>query len=601
MNILTLNCGSSSLKCAVIDVSTEQLLASLRVERLNEAQPEIRWNEEPPVISPEPGYGPALVHALRYLKGKLRALPLHGIGHRVVHGGEIYTRPTLLDKQVLEQLSQMDELAPLHNPHNRLAIQMAMEEWPDLRQVAIFDTAFHATLPRRARLYALPEKLVQEVGIRKFGFHGTSHKYVARQAAQHMGFDLRDLRLITCHLGSGASVCAVEYGRSIETSMGMTPLEGLIMGTRSGDLDPGIVLHLQKEKGMSAEEVDRLLNQESGLKGLTGTTHMGEIEERASKGDEQARLAIQLFSHRLRKYIGAYAAVMGGVDAIVFTGGIGENSEVIRQRVAQRLEFLGAILDEDANRDVDQHKTPLPATISTANSRCQLLVVATNEELSIARSTAAIVQEKDKVQASLQIPIAISARHVHLTQEMVEKLFGEGYELTLKKWLSQPGQFAANETITLVGPKRSIEHVRILGPTRDLNQVEISRTDEFFLGIDAPVRASGHIENTPGIKIVGPKGSVTLNKGVICAWRHIHMTPEDALAFGVEDKDIVEVHIENGDRSLTFGNVLVRVSPKYKLEMHIDTDEGNAAEIGSGALGALLHTGKLASMVRKKT
>ena len=363
------------------------------------------------------------------------------------------------------------------------------------------------------------------------------------------------------------------------------------MGTRSGDIDPGVLLHLARTEGLDLDALDDLCNRKSGLAGLSGAgSDLRDIEAKAEEGDEDCRLAIQVFCHRLRKYIGAYAAVMGGVDAIVFTAGIGQNSAVIRHRVLQRLDFLGARLDEDLNRDASvSFKSPV-AKISSDNSRVHLLVAKTNEALQIA-------QQAEQVCASITpestnertIPVAISARHIHLTQETVEALFGDGHELTPLKPLSQPGQFAAEEQVTLVGPKRKIERVRVLGPTRTKNQVEISRTDEFFLGIDAPIRASGDVENTPGITMVGSEGrQVTLDRGVICAWRHIHMTPEDAEAFGVQDRDVVDVEVgKEGVRSLTFGDVLVRVKPNYKLEMHIDTDEGNAAELSRLDIGTI--------------
>ncbi|RMG72050.1 MAG: phosphate propanoyltransferase, partial [Bacteroidetes bacterium] len=290
----------------------------------------------------------------------------------------------------------------------------------------------------------------------------------------------------------------------------------------------------------------------------------------------------------------------GGVDAIVFTGGIGENSASIRERAAQRLEFLGAMLDEDANRDADRDAPHQIADISMAHSPARILVIPTDEQHEIARQAATLLSNLPKqVPSQKTIPIAISARHVHLTQEAVEQLFGPGHTLSVYKWLSQPGQFAAHEQVTLVGPKNRIERVRVLGPVRNACQVEISRTDEFFLGIDAPVRASGHTANSPGMTLIGPYGQLSLKEGVICAWRHIHMTPEDARDLGVSDKDVVEVRVENPERSLTFGRVLVRVSPTYKLEMHIDTDEGNAAELGRGATGVLMETGTSVRLIRR--
>ena len=287
---------------------------------------------------------------------------------------------------------------------------------------------------------------------------------MARQAADYLGTDIRELRLITCHLGNGASVCAVEYGRSVETSMGMTPLEGLVMGTRAGDVDAGILINLMRSEGLTADDVDRLLNKQSGLAGLTGTRDMRDIEQLANDGDAAARLGIGVFAHRVRKYIGAYAAVMGGLEAIVFTAGIGENSALIRHRVAQRFGFLGARINEDANRDVKLNDDNPVADISDGNSRVRLLVVRTDEARAISREAAKLAQQRDRVQREPAIPVAVSARHIHLTDAAVEALFGAGHKLTPAKMLSQPGQFACEEELTIVGPKRSIEGVRVLGP-----------------------------------------------------------------------------------------------------------------------------------------
>ncbi|MEL6672296.1 MAG: acetate/propionate family kinase [Bacteroidota bacterium] len=601
MYILVLNCGSSSIKLEVVHAMSATRRLEMKANRVTEDTPELDFSDEAGRQScPASGHEAVLRHVLPLVRQKLGSDVLAGVGHRVVHGGARFQDPTLIDEEVMQAIQELAPLAPLHNPINLIGIQIAREVWPDLPQVAVFDTAFHATLPKRAQAYALPQDLSEKYGLRRFGFHGTSHAYVSQKAAEALGFPLEELRLITCHLGSGASMAAVEYGRSIETSMGLTPLEGLVMGTRSGDVDPGILTFLAEKEGWSPQEMDRMLNKESGLRGLAGRADMRDIEQGAAEGDEGARLAIQVFTHRLRKYLGAYAAVMGGVDAIVFTGGIGENSQMIRERTAQRLNFLGAVLDEDRNRDAEVNPDQPVADISQPHSRCKLLVVKTDEQFEIARQAAWVVEENYKVKDTPKtIPVAISARHVHLTQETLEQLFGAGHQLTVHKMLSQPGQFAAKERLTLIGPKNQIERVRILGPTRSLNQVEISRTDEFFLGIDAPVRASGHVENTPGLTLSGPAGQITLQEGVICAWRHIHMTPEDAETFGVADKDIVEVEINNQDRSLTFGNVLVRVSPKYALEMHIDTDEGNAAEIHPGAEGMLIDSGKGGHLLKK--
>jgi acetate kinase len=397
-------------------------------------------------------------------------------------------------------------------------------------------------------------------------------------------------------------VTAVEYGRSVETSMGLTPLEGLVMGTRAGDVDAGALLTLMRAEGLDADGLDRLLNKESGLAGLSGVGNdLRDIEARAAEGDERCRLAIQVFCHRLRKYIGAYAAVLGGVDVIVFTAGIGENSAVIRHRVLQRLDYLGARMDEDKNRTARVSQSAPTALISEDHSRTRLMVVATDEAQAIAAEAAKLASAADKVEGAARIPIAISARHVHLNRQTVALLFGEGASLTEYKPLSQPGQFACEERVNLVGPKGRIDGVRVLGPVRGQNQVEIARTDEFKLGVDAPVRDSGDTAQSAPITLEGPHGSVQLSEGLICARRHIHMRPEDAERFGVEDKDVVEVAVDTQGRDLIFGDVLVRVSPKYALEMHLDTDEANAAEITPDTEGALAPTGGSVRLLRKRT
>ncbi len=571
MAILVINCGSTSVKASVVDPETGERVAEVTFDRLSG------------------NHTAAIAEGLPKLIDDLGDNTITCVGHRVVHGGANFTSPTLLTDEVLEQLQDTIALAPLHNPANIEGIRAARKSLPDVPHVAVFDTAFHRTIPRRARTYAIPQDLAAKHEIRRYGFHGTSHQFVAEAAANFLGEDLRQLRVITCHLGGGCSVCAVEYGRSVETSMGLTPLEGLVMGTRSGDIDPGALLQLMRHENMDADGLDDLLNRESGLAGLSGIGNdLRDIEAKAEEGNDDCRLAIQVFCHRLRKYIGAYAAVMGGVDAVVFSAGIGQNSATIRHRASQRLEFLGARLNEERNREATVNRDSPVALISDEHSRVKLLVAETDEAFQIAKQADQVSQDID-APSERSIPVAISARHIHLTQETVEALFGEGYELTELKPLSQPGQFAANEQVTLVGPKRQIEGVRVLGPTRSKNQVEISRTDEFYLGIDAPIRASGDVDNSPGITMIGTDGrQVTLQRGVICAWRHIHMTPADAEAFGVKDRDVVDVDVgKDGVRSLTFGDVLIRVKSTYKLEMHIDTDEGNAAELSRRDKGVL--------------
>ena len=599
MKVLVVNAGSSSLKLDILDPDSGRRTATARAERLCTAEAVVHTRlgdgERTSTPLPDADHGAALAAVLPTL---VEHAPPQAVGHRVVHGGESFDGPTRIDDDVVQVIEGLTSLAPLHVPANLAGIRAARELLPELPHVALFDTAFHSTLPRRAQAYAIDQDVASAEGLRRYGFHGPSHEFVAHRAAEWLGADIRDLRLITCHLGNGASVCAVEYGRSVETSMGMTPLEGLVMGTRSGDLDPGVILHLA-HKGWSADELDHLLNKESGLAGLSDRGHdLRDIEAAAAEGDERSQLAIHVFCHRVRKYIGAYAAVMGGVDGIVFTAGIGENSALVRHRIAQRLEFLGAHLSEELNRAATVSDEAPVAAIHSERSRTPLLVVQTDEARAIGRAAARLAREQDKVEP-LSIPVAVSARHVHLTDEAVEVLFGEGHTLTPYRPLSQPGQFACEEKVDLIGPKRSIEGVRILGPTRPACQVEISRTDEFHLGVDAPVRNSGDVKNTPGITLVGPAGRLELQDGLICARRHIHMTPADAERFGVQDRDVVEVAIDSEDRDLVFGDVLVRVKDSYALEMHIDTDEANAAEVRGKVEGMLVDTGATA-VIRKR-
>ncbi|MEM9057538.1 MAG: phosphate propanoyltransferase, partial [Pseudomonadota bacterium] len=444
-----------------------------------------------------------------------------------------------------------------------------------------------ASLPRRATTYAIDHALATRYGIRRFGFHGLSHHYAAGVAAEIMERPLRELRLITLHLGNGASACAVEFGRSAETSMGNTPLEGLVMGTRSGDIDAGVLLALLRSGDYDADALDALLNQSSGLAGLSGTSNdLREIEKAAAGGDDRARLAINVFAHRVRKYIGAYAAAMGGVDGVVFTGGIGENSASMRQRIVQRLEFLGLHLNDDRNRDASGDAAADATLISTDRSRVAVIVVKADEQRMIARQTRRLLRETEQA-AVKTIPIAVSGRHCHLTEATFKALFGADATPTNWRPLSQPGQYACEERVTLIGPRSRIEGVRLLGPLRSVDQIEISRTDEFKLGVDAPVRDSGNVQGSAPITLEGPVGTVHLREGLICARRHIHMHPDDAVQFKVSDKDLVSVAVSGGERDLIFGDVLVRVKDSYALEMHIDTDEANAAELGAAATGTL--------------
>jgi len=507
---------------------------------------------------------------------------LAAVGHRAVHGGTRFTEATMVDDEVIEEMRRVSVLAPLHNPLNLLGIELCRGLLPPgVPQVGVFDTAFHMTMPEHAWRYALPRDFADQRMLRRFGFHGTSHKYVAETACRFLGRPSRSLELVTCHLGNGSSVTAVDHGRSVDTSMGLTPLEGLVMGTRSGDIDPGLVLHLLGE-GLTREELDELLNKRSGLLGLSGmSSDMRELEAAADAGHAGALLAIQAFCYRVRKYIGAYAAAMGGLDAVVFTGGIGENAAGIRSRICQGLGFLGVELDPELNQGRTRGAEPL--VVSTEGSAVTVLVIPTDEEGAIAAETRQALARSGvidvlRARRDQPIPVAVSAHHVHLSPEHVEALFGPGHALTPLRELKQKGHFAAEETVDLIGPKGRVERVRVLGPERPETQVEISRTEEFKLGIDAPIRASGDLADSPGLLLRGAAGEVRLERGVICALRHIHMSPEHALAYGIHDRDVVRVQLA-GERSLIFGDVLVRVHPGWTLEMHIDTDEANAAEV----------------------
>jgi len=371
MRVLALNCGSSSVKSALIDTAQSRRLQEIQVENIG---------SDPTAAVDE------LLAKYRRLDS---ALAPEAVVHRVVHGGEKFRDPTRLDDAVLGEIEQLNHLAPLHNPPALAAIRRAMAALPDVPHFAVFDTAFHSTLPEQAREYALPLDVRQRFGVRRFGFHGINHAHVAHSVAAHLRTDVKTLRIISCHLGNGASVAAIEGGRSVDTSMGMTPLEGLVMGTRAGDVDPGVLLQLRREGHLDADELDALLNKQSGLKGLTGTNDMREIERRASAGDANCMLAIDIYVHRIRKYIGAYAAELGGVDVIAFTAGIGEHNAMIRRRSSERLEFMGAVVDVASNEALKLTSENPVVAFNAGSSRVHLLAVRADEELSMARATAA--------------------------------------------------------------------------------------------------------------------------------------------------------------------------------------------------------------------
>ncbi len=401
MKILVLNCGSSSVKYQLIETDGEQVIGKGIVERIGSDEAVVRYEPaqrpEKRETRPVADHAAAIDAVLALLldaeigviedKGEIA-----GVGHRVVHGGESFASSVLIDEEVLLSIQECEVFAPLHNPHNLAGIEVCMELLPDTPQVAVFDTAFHQTMPPVSYLYALPYRFYRDLGVRRYGFHGTSHLYVSQQAAQILGRPYDELKIITCHLGNGASVTAVKGGQSVDTSMGFTPLEGLVMGTRCGDIDPALVLYLMRVEDLLPAEMDELLNQQSGMLGLTELSHdMRDIEGAAKDGNAQCDLALDIYAHRIRKYIGAYAAEMNGVDAIVFTGGIGEKSDVVRRRICQEMEFLGVVFDEDANMEHVPWNKAAPSTPHLSTGPTKVLVVPTNEELVIARDTCTIL------------------------------------------------------------------------------------------------------------------------------------------------------------------------------------------------------------------
>lgn len=594
--ILVINCGSSSLKYNLFDTDAPEHNARGLVERIGEPGTRHVYRVgDAEIVRDLPAGGhreafQAMMAELTGAEAGVLASPadITAVGHRVVHGGDKFSAATVIDDGVVAEIEKFSPLAPLHNPVNLTGIREARALLPDVPHVAVFDTAFHHTLPAYAYLYGLPYELYADKKIRRYGFHGMSHSYVSLKAAETLKRHYSELSIVTCHLGNGASMAAIDHGRSVDTTMGMTPTPGLVMGTRCGDVDPAILVHLMRTEGMDAAALDRLMNKESGLKGLSGISNdMREIERAAQDGDQRALLTFKTFCYALRKYVGAYAAAMGDLDCLVFTGGIGQGSAGVRWLACQGLQFMGIRIDEQRNREARGFERI--EVISTPDSKVTVLVVPTDEERMIARETVGACKRAQimghiRELAPAPIPIEVSAHHVHLAQEHVEALFGRGHQLTPVSDLSQPGQHACVEKVALIGPKGRIDNVRVLGPTRKETQVEIAMTEQFKLGIHPPIRESGDLKGTPGCILEGPAGQVELKRGVICAQRHIHMSPDDALRLGLRDRYIVRVRIE-GERELVFGDVVVRVNPNYRLAMHLDTDEANAAKIETGLIG----------------
>ena len=398
MKILVLNCGSSSLKYQLIDMENEAVLCIGLVERIGiegsiltqkKDGVEGKYVKEQPMKDHQDAIKLVLEGVLDSTYGGVKDMAeIDAVGHRVVHGGEKFASSVIITEEVEEAMRKCSELAPLHNPANLMGIDAIKAVLPGVPNVGVFDTAFHQTMPASSYLYGLPHRLYTEYGVRRYGFHGTSHKYVSQRAAAMLGKDIADLKIITCHLGNGASVAAVDGGKVVDTSMGLTPLEGLIMGTRCGDIDPAIIPFIMKKENLDADGVDKLMNKESGVYGMTGiSSDFRDISTAAAEGNQKAIDALDAYHKRVKKYIGAYAAEMNGVDAIVFTAGLGENGIDDRLAIASNLEVLGVKMDAEAN-NVRGKET----VISAADSKVKVLLIPTNEELMIARDTLELVK-----------------------------------------------------------------------------------------------------------------------------------------------------------------------------------------------------------------
>lgn len=395
MKILVLNCGSSSLKYQLIDGDTEEVLAKGLCERIGvdgRLKHEVPGKEKMTFDLDFPDHTPAIQAVIDALTneeyGVIKNInEISAVGHRVAHGGEKFAKSAIITDEVLQGIKDCIELAPLHNPANIAGIEVCAKLMPGVKQVAVFDTAFHQTMPEKAYLYAIPYKYYEKYKIRKYGFHGTSHKYVSQECAKLMDTPIEELKIITCHLGNGASVCAVKNGISIDTSMGFTPLDGIAMGTRCGSIDPAVPLFLMRKENLTVDEVDDILNKQSGVLGISGvSSDFRDIENAEAEGNVRATVALETFAYRVAKTIGEYVATMRGVDAIVFTAGLGENSGITRQAICEYLEYLGIHLDS--------YKNSLRGSameITTKQSRVQVFVIPTNEELVIARDTKALV------------------------------------------------------------------------------------------------------------------------------------------------------------------------------------------------------------------
>ena len=398
MKILVINCGSSSLKYQLIDAQSEEVLAKGLCERIGMDGGLFTYQkagcDKATSQIDQPDHKTSISLVLNALTDKENGVvadlsEIGAVGHRLVHGGEEFSASTLITDEVIRVVESCNDLAPLHNPANITGVKVCRELMPETPMVGVFDTAFHQTMPPEAYIYGIPYEYYKKDKVRKYGFHGTSHAYVSKRTAEILGLDYDKAKIIVCHLGNGASICAVNGGKSVETSMGLTPLMGLVMGTRSGEIDPGVMEYLGKKEGLTFEEIMTMLNKRSGVLGISElSSDFRDLDIAAEDGNEQARLALDVFVHRVRSYIGSYIAVLNGVDAIVFTAGVGENDSIARKMIMKNFDYIGAYLDEEKNDVRGQERI-----ISTDDSKVKILIVPTNEELMIARDTLRIVNE----------------------------------------------------------------------------------------------------------------------------------------------------------------------------------------------------------------
>ncbi len=594
--LLVFNAGSQSLRYDWFDTAKAETRLSGRIDsigmlaRHSVRGPGIELDEKVKVKDPQRAIDVALDMVKNAGLMGADGDGIDAVGHRVLYSGDTPGSAAEVDDALVQTLSKAG-FEPWRQTQRLLALAHCRERMSKVPHFAVFDSAFFQTMPDVAQVYGIPYRYYKQFGLRRLGFQGLSHKYAGMRSAMflHKPFDSMDM--IGIHLGNGASLSSIDHGRATDTSMGLTPLSGPLQGQRCGDLDPGLLLHLAELEGSDPDQLALLLNDRSGLLGISGLTNdMRELKAAANRGDQRALLAIEVYCHQVRRWAGSMAVGLERVDVMFFTGGVGENAAGVRARICQGLGQLGVQLDDQLNNEGLGDEDVVE--ISRANAPVKVLVVRSDEARMIARET---IRAMDRCSLNKQvhaakdtiIPIGVSAHHVHLTQQHVEELFGPGYKLTPKVPLKQPGQFASEERVDLIGPRGEVKRVRVLGPVRSATQVEISKTEEFQLGIDAPVRNSGDLDGTPGVVLRGPKGTVEIEQGVICARRHIHMSLDDAVNFKVKNKDVVTVEV-NGDRPLIFGDVLIRAKDTYVLEMHIDTDEANAGEIVTGMTGRLV-------------